>query len=110
MMSATATKLTVVRCLEVDWIASMMDAKDKVHTTQKPSASATCSPSIVAGGNRNLVTGVEDDARREVEARYADQWNAAGLAQRWKLKRQMNAEISELVAKNMPDVSPDALF
>ncbi|WP_146599009.1 hypothetical protein [Novipirellula aureliae] len=77
---------------------------------RKRSSSASGSPGIVEGGYRNLVSSVEEKARREVEARYADQWNAAGMAGRWKLKRKRNAELAELVANNMPDVSPDALF
>ncbi len=65
---------------------------------------------IVVNGYSNLVSGVEAEARRTVEAKYADQWNAAGLVRRWKLQRMMNVEIKELVADLMPEVSPDANF
>lgn len=69
-----------------------------------------CSSGIVADGYSNLVTGVESEARRTVEAKYVDEWNAAGLVRRWKLQLMMNAEIEELAAKLMPKVSPDAVF
>lgn len=69
-----------------------------------------CGPGIVVNGYANLVSGVESEARRTVEAKYADEWNAAGLLRRWKLQRIMNAEIEELVAKLMPEVSPNTTF
>lgn len=69
-----------------------------------------CGSGIVANGYSNLVSGVESEARRTVEAKYADEWNAASLVRRWKLQRMMNHEIEELAAKLMPKVSPDAMF
>ena len=69
-----------------------------------------CSSGIVVNGYSNLVFGVDSEARRTVEAKYAEEWNAAGLVRRWKLQRKMNAEIEELAAKLMPEVSPDAMF
>jgi hypothetical protein len=80
-----------------------------------PSASASrksagCSSSIVVNGYSNLVSGVEAEAREIIEAKYADEWNSAGLLRRLKLQLMMNAEIKELAAKLMPNVSPDALF
>lgn len=65
---------------------------------------------IVVNRYSNLVSGVEAEARRTVEAKYADEWNAAGLVRRWKLQRMMNVEIKELVADLMPEVSPNAIF
>lgn len=65
---------------------------------------------IVVNGYSNLVSGVDSEARRTVEAKYADEWNAAGFVRRWKLQRMMNVEIPELAAKLMPEVSPDAVF
>jgi hypothetical protein len=65
---------------------------------------------FVADGYDRLVSAVESDARLIVETKYADEWNASGLIRRWKLQRKMDAEISVLVSKMMPDVSPDALF
>jgi hypothetical protein len=65
---------------------------------------------FVANGYSNLIAGVGSEARRIVEAKYADEWNAAGWVGRWKLRRVMNAEIKELAADLMPDVSSDALF
>ncbi|TWT85091.1 hypothetical protein CA13_65730 [Planctomycetes bacterium CA13] len=65
---------------------------------------------FVADGHDRLIASVESDARRIVEAKYADEWNASGLVRRWKLQRKMDAEIGVLVAEMTPDVSPDALF
>ena len=64
----------------------------------------------MADGCDRLISAVESDARKVVEAKYADEWNASGLIRRWKLQRKMDAEISAIVAKTMPDVSPDAMF
>jgi hypothetical protein len=72
--------------------------------------STGCSSSIVANGYSNLVSVVEAEARQIIEAKYAEEWNAASLLRRLKLQRMMNAEIKELAAKLMPNVSPDALF
>ena len=75
-----------------------------------PYERAGCSSGIVVNGYSNLVSGVKSEARRTIEAKYADEWNVAGLIRRWKLQRMMNAEIEELAAKLMPEVSPDAMF
>lgn len=69
-----------------------------------------CRSGIVANGYSNVAAGVDSEARRLVEAKYADQWNAASLARRWKLRRLIDAEITELAAKLMPNVSPESLF
>ncbi len=73
-------------------------------------ATIACRSGIVANGYSNVAAGVDSDARRLVEAKYADEWNAASLVRRWKLQRLMDAEIAELAAKLMPNVSPEALF
>ncbi|TWU03342.1 hypothetical protein [Neorhodopirellula pilleata] len=65
---------------------------------------------IVPNGYANLAAGVNAEARRIVEAKYADQWQAAGVIGRWKLQRVMDAEINELATKLMPDVSSKAVF
>jgi hypothetical protein len=61
---------------------------------------------FVAGGFGNLLSGVESEARRIIEEKYADEWNASGLLHRWRLQRKMDREIAELVAETMPEVSP----
>jgi len=71
---------------------------------------AGCGPRIVANGHRNLAAGVREEARRVVEAKYAEQWNTSGLVRRWKLQRIMNAEINELVAERMPECSSKTMF
>ena len=65
---------------------------------------------FVAGGYERVVAGVESEARRVVESKYADEWNASGIFKRWKLQRKMYAEIAALIAEKMPDVSAQALF
>ncbi len=83
------------------------------HLDNDPASRGTtiaCRSGIVANGYSNVAAGVDSDARRLVEAKYADEWNAASLARRWKLQRRMDAEIAELAAKRMPNVSPEALF
>lgn len=85
----------------------------KLYRSPQASASRTSagrSTSIVVNGYSNLVSGVESEARRTVEAKYAAEWNSAGLIRRLKLQRVMNAEIKELAAKSMPKVSSDASF
>ena len=49
-------------------------------------------------------------ARRIVEEKYADEWNASGIIRRWKLQRKMDAEVAAIVAESIPEVSPDAMF
>lgn len=65
---------------------------------------------IVADGYERLVDGVGAEARRIIEAKYADEWNSSGMLKRWKLKKRMDAEIATLAEELMPDVSKDALF
>ena len=84
-----------------------LNNSSKSSTSRKKTG---CSSRIVVNGYTNLVSGIETEARRTIEAKYADEWNAAGLVRRWKLQRIMNAEIEELAAKMMPDVSPEAMF
>ena len=68
------------------------------------------SSGFVADGYERLVNAHEIDARRIVEAKYADEWNASGIVRRWKLQRKMDAEIAEIVARSVPDVSLETLF
>jgi hypothetical protein len=68
------------------------------------------SSSIVVNGYSNLVSGAEAEARKIIEEKYADDWNAAGLIRRMKLQRMMNVEIKKLAADLMPKVSPHSLF
>jgi hypothetical protein len=75
-----------------------------------PGTNVAPASGIVADGRERLITAVESDARRIVEKKYADQWNKSGTLARWRLQRLMDAEITALVSKTMPDVSPDALF
>lgn len=65
---------------------------------------------IVADGYERLVSGVESEARRVVEAKYANEWNSSGLIRRWHLQRKIDADVATLVAKMMPDVSPESMF
>ncbi|MCA9159035.1 MAG: hypothetical protein KDA51_07000 [Planctomycetales bacterium] len=74
----------------------------KTHSVQ--------SSGFVDGGFTNLVCGFELEARRVVEEKYADEWNASGLLHRWRLQRKMDEEIAKLVEEKMPNVSSRALF
>ncbi|TWT73359.1 hypothetical protein [Allorhodopirellula solitaria] len=65
---------------------------------------------VVANGYRNLISGVEAEARQEVTAKYAEQWKSAGWLGRWRLQRLMDAEIEELAIKRFPKVSQDTMF
>ena len=65
---------------------------------------------IVSGGYGRLVRGVELEARRIVEEKYADEWNASGWFRRRRLRREIEREILELVAEMIPKVSGEALF
>ncbi|XZE52102.1 hypothetical protein SH139x_003784 [Planctomycetaceae bacterium SH139] len=65
---------------------------------------------IVVDGYERLVHGVEAEARRTIEAKYADELNSAGMLKRWKLKRRIDAEIATLVEELMSHVSKDGLF
>lgn len=84
-----------------------LDNSPMVSTTRKKTE---CGSGVVINGHSNLVSGVESEARRTVEANYADELKSAGFVRRWKLRRLMRAEIKELSAKLMPEVSPDAVF
>ncbi|WP_153555725.1 hypothetical protein [Roseimaritima sediminicola] len=70
----------------------------------------SCQSGFVADGYERLENDARCRARRIVEAKYAEQWNASGILNRWKLQRQMDAEIAAIAHKMMPDVSPHALF
>lgn len=83
---------------------------DESFNTPAPRKNAGCNASIVENGYSNLISGVESKARQAIEAKYAEEWNSAGLIRRFKLKRMMNAEIKELVKQLTPKVSPDAIF
>ncbi|MEM0925028.1 MAG: hypothetical protein AAGJ83_03245 [Planctomycetota bacterium] len=65
---------------------------------------------FVHDGYERLVNEAESEARRMVEEKYAEQWNSAGIFQRWTLERKMSAEIASLTSQMMPDVSPESLF
>ncbi len=45
--------------------------------------------------------------RQEVEAEFANAWNASGCLRRWFLRRKINAEIARRLAERAP---PDALY
>ncbi len=66
--------------------------------------------SIVSNGYCNLVKGFEEVARREIEEKYADEWDASGLFKRWRLQRLMDREVQAIVNKSMPKVSSEAIF
>jgi len=66
--------------------------------------------SIAANGHSNLVNRVADEARREIEEKYADEWNASGRLRRWSLRKRIEREIAAVIAERTADVSPDALF
>lgn len=83
---------------------------DKSFNTPVPRNYASYDASIVENGYSNLISGVESKARQAIEAKYAEEWNSAGLIRRFKLKRMMNAEFKELVKQLTPNVSPDAVF
>ena len=87
-----------------------MTLNNSPSDSTSPESTAGCGSGIVAYGYSNLVAGVDSDARRTVEAKYADEWNAAGLIRRYKLQRIMNAEIRKLASELMPKVSPKAMF
>ncbi len=87
-----------------------MTLKHSRNDSTSRKTTVACGSGIVANGYSKLVAGVGSEARGIIEAKYADEWNAASLARRWKLQRIINAEIAELAAKLMPNVSPEAPF
>jgi len=89
----------------------MMNQPDQSSVGHSKSCAVKANGSaIVHGGYRNLSKGVRDEARREVEARYAEEWNEAGWIRRWQLRKQMDREIEVIAAMNMPDVSEQTMF
>ncbi|MDM4019599.1 hypothetical protein, partial [Roseiconus lacunae] len=87
-----------------------MNRQRNLPRTLDDSRDAGRESAFVADGYDRFISAVESEARKFVEAKYADEWNASGLIRRWKLQRRMDAEISAVVAETMRDVSPDAIF
>ena len=65
---------------------------------------------FVADGYTRLVCGIEAEVRSEVESQYADAWNSSRWLDRWRLKKQIDAEVAELTARRLADVSDKSLF
>ena len=65
---------------------------------------------IVADGNRRLAQGIEAEVRREVEAKYADEWNGSGLWNRWRLQKKIDKEVADILSRRLSNVSPESLF
>ena len=65
---------------------------------------------FVADGYERAIDGIESEIRPEIEKKYADDWNASGLINRWILSRKIEKEIRVLVAERSKQISPDALF
>lgn len=97
----------------ISWMKQIIKAAMSLE--KLPQDPVTCKKTghgtgFVANGYSNLMAGVDSEARRIVEAKYADEWNTACLVRRWKLQRVMNTEIKELTGNLMPDVSSEAMF
>ena len=78
-----------------------------IRTSRSPESYST---DFVADGYERALDGVEADVRPEIERKYADEWNAAGLVKRWFLLRRIEREISERVAERSQHISPTSLF
>ena len=62
---------------------------------------------FVANGCKRAWNAMEPEVRREVEAEFANAWNASGWLRRWFLRRRIDAEITRRLAERAP---PDALY
>lgn len=65
---------------------------------------------FVSDGYCNLVKAIDEEVRRTVDARYADEWYASGLFKRWRLQRKMDREVQAIVSEAVSKVSSKALF
>ena len=65
---------------------------------------------FVADGYERALERIEADVRREIEGKYADEWNASGLVKRWFLLRRIDREIAEGVAERSQHISPTSMF
>ena len=66
--------------------------------------------SIVENGFERVWAAVSAEVRRDVEAKYAPEWNVSGLLKRWRLQRRIKREIAERVRERMNPISESSLF
>ena len=65
---------------------------------------------VVADGFDRAIDAIGAEVRSEVEAKYADEWNASGIIRRLILLRRIDREIDELIAERSKHISPESLF
>ncbi len=65
---------------------------------------------FVVDGYQRALAGIEASIRPTVEEKYADEWRMSGLIKRWILRRRIEREILEQVARALDHISPDSLF
>lgn len=68
------------------------------------------SSGFVSDGFERAVSGMELEVRAEVEAKYADEWKASRLFNRWLLRQRMKREITACVIERSAHISDKALF
>lgn len=65
---------------------------------------------FVDNGFERLLDAIEAEVRPEIEQKYADEWNACNIFQRWFLLERIEREIADIVSERTAHVSPDSLF
>ena len=62
---------------------------------------------FVVGGCARARKALKAEVRRQVEAEFAELWNASGCVWRWFLRHRIRAEVARRVKANAPT---DALY
>ena len=68
------------------------------------------SSDFIDDGHERALDGIEAEVRPKIEQKYADEWNASGLVQRWFLMRRIERELADSVAEHSAHISPESLF
>ncbi|QEG02110.1 hypothetical protein Mal15_61930 [Stieleria maiorica] len=65
---------------------------------------------FVSDGYERAIAGIEAEVRPEIEARYADEWNAAGIFRRRVLRRQIEKEVDRAIEARSDQAPPDGMY
>ena len=61
---------------------------------------------FVKDGHRRARRAIEQEVRAELEARYAEALQQANILQRLRIKRQINKEVAQEVARRVNEQAP----
>jgi hypothetical protein len=66
--------------------------------------------SFVRDGHRRARRAIREEARLEIEEKYAEEWKASGIIKRWFLIRKIKREVRTHIATKADQAPNDALY